>query len=106
MPDPEFSWVDIDLIEPNPWNPNVMDPDMYGKAIESIHEFGFVDPVTVRRIVGSSSFNVAKASKGEEAWLDVVRYQIIDGEHRWKAGKDHGACVKAPKGGGWERHAG
>lgn len=73
--DPTFDWVDIDLLEPNPWNPNAMDEAMFAKAIESIHRFGFVDPVTVRDIEG--------------------RLQIIDGEHRVRAAKDHsGACTK------------
>lgn len=53
---------------PNPWNPNVMDQDMLAKARASIHEFGFVDPVTVR------------AMGGED---DIRFFQIIDGEHRW-----------------------
>lgn len=91
MPEPTFEWVDIDLIEPNPWNPNVMDDEMYAKAIESIHEFGFVDPVTCRTEFRSD---------------DRLVYEIIDGEHRWKAGHDHGTCIKAKKGGGWERHGG
>ena len=54
-------------LEPNPWNPNVMDPEMFAKEVESIREFGFVDPLTVRE-------------------LESDRFQIIDGEHRWKAG--------------------
>jgi len=47
-----------------------MDQAMYAKAIASIREFGFVDPITVRTVDG--------------------RYQIIDGEHRWRAAKDEG----------------
>lgn len=107
MPDPEFKWVDIDLIEANPWNPNVMGPDMRAKEIESIHEFGFVDPVTVRRTVSEKLdvTTMANMAKGRE-WLDIVRYQIIDGEQRWTVAKDHGACARHPKGGGWERHSG
>jgi hypothetical protein len=51
-----------------------MDAEMFGKAIESIHEFGFVDPVTVREV-------------------GADRYQIVDGEHRWKAALEHSdAC--------------
>ena len=37
---------------------------------------------------------------------DVLFYELIDGEHRWKAAEDHGNCVRAKKGGGWERHRG
>jgi len=98
MSEPTFEWVDIGSISPNPWNPNAMEPEMYAKAIESIHEFGFVDPLTVRTTIGLSP------SQGKGDWLDSVRYEIIDGEHRWKAAKDHGACIRAKD--GWERHRG
>lgn len=53
------------MLEPNPWNPNQMDPEMLNSARASIDKFGFVDPVTTRTL---------------NAWS----YQIIDGEHRWK----------------------
>lgn len=64
---------------------------MYAKAIESIHRFGFVDPLTCRTEVNAAG---------------VIVFEIIDGEHRWKAAKDHGRCTRAKKGGGWERHVG
>lgn len=89
--EPSFEWVEIDLIEPNPWNPNAMDDEMYAKAIESIHEFGFVDPVTTRVELKPDNSHF---------------HQIIDGEHRWRAAHDHGTCIRAKKGGGWERHGG
>ena len=62
--------VPIDFLAPNPWNPNVQDAFIYEKEKESIRRFGFVVPVTVRE-------------KGD-------RWEIIDGEHRWKAAKDLG----------------
>jgi ParB-like chromosome segregation protein Spo0J len=65
----EPRWVDPRLLEPNPWNPNVVEPDMFAKIVASLHAFGFVDPITVRTI--------------------GVRLQIIDGEHRWRAGQNH-----------------
>lgn len=75
MADLTFSYVDIDLLKPNPWNPNAMNDEMFGKAIESIHRFGFVDPVTVREV-------------------GMYDYQIIDGEHRWRGAREHsGSCV-------------
>jgi hypothetical protein len=58
---------------PNPWNPNVMDFAMFEKEVASIEAFGFVDPLTVRQL-------------GD-------RYQIIDGEHRWRAGKRLGMVL-------------
>jgi ParB-like chromosome segregation protein Spo0J len=50
-----------------------MTPLMYSKAIESIKEFGFIDPVTVRQNPAGSP-----------------RFQILDGEHRWRVGRDLG----------------
>lgn len=66
-PAAELRWVSPDELTPNPWNPNVMDPEMLAKAEASIREFGFVDPITCRRH-GSG-------------------WQIIDGEHRWLVAK-------------------
>jgi hypothetical protein len=61
----------LDWLTPNPWNPNQMDDEQYGKALNSIREFGFVDPVTVRELGNDT-------------------YQIIDGEHRWRAARTCG----------------
>jgi hypothetical protein len=75
MSEPVFSWVDLDLLDKNTWNPNVMGDEMFSKAVESIHRFGFVDPVTVRELGG--------------------RFEIVDGEHRWRAAMGHsGSCIK------------
>lgn len=64
MSRPELVWLNPGDLRPNRWNPNVMDPDMVAKARASIHAFGFVDPVTARKLVDG--------------------YEIIDGEHRWR----------------------
>ena len=60
----------INDLVPNPWNPNVMDQEMYRKELASLRKFGYVNPVLVREL----------GSKG----------QIIDGEHRWKGLKQLG----------------
>ena len=70
MREPRVEMIRLDLLVPNEWNPNEMDPDDYTKARASIRTFGFIDPITVREL-------------GD-------RYQIIDGEHRWKAAQDEG----------------
>jgi ParB-like chromosome segregation protein Spo0J len=57
-------------LNPNPWNPNRMTAFIYAKAVESIEQFGFVDPIT--------------------AYRDEGRLVIIDGEHRWQAGMELG----------------
>lgn len=55
--------VPIDKVRPNEWNPN-RPTERVKKAIhESIEEYGFIDPVTVRLV-------------GDE-------YEIVDGEHRY-----------------------
>lgn len=61
----EIVYVDISLLDPNPWNPNVQDESTAQAERESIEEHGFIDPVTVRR---------HPTVEG--------RFQIIDGEHR------------------------
>lgn len=61
-------------LAPNPWNPNVMDPEMFQKEIASIERFGFVDPITVR-----------PSPVMRETGLGPM-WQIIDGEHRMRAG--------------------
>lgn len=61
--------VDIDSVFPNSWNPNVEDPMIFTKVKSSIQEFGFLDPLLVREI-------------------EKDTYEIIGGEHRWKAAKE------------------
>ena len=63
----EVVYIPVDRLVPNPWNPNKMSDEMLRKEIDSIKEFGFVDPIHCRT-------------------LDEV-FQIIDGEHRWIGAK-------------------
>lgn len=62
----EFRWLGLEELEPNPWNPNEMDDETFEKEIESIRKFGMIDPLTVRK-------------------MDDGQWQILDGEHRWRA---------------------
>lgn len=57
--------VAISSVEPNPWNPNKQNERQYQAEIESIVQNGFIAPILVRK--------------------NDTKYQIIDGEHRWKA---------------------
>ncbi len=68
--EPRLLWVPIDSLRPNDWNPNAMDAFMFEKAVASIRQFGFVDPITCRTL-----------NPG---------YEIIDGEHRWLAARQEG----------------
>ncbi len=65
-----MEYIPIKNIIPNTWNPNIMDSQSYQALSESFTEFGDIDPILVRDL-------------GE-------KYQIIDGEHRYKIAKDLG----------------
>jgi hypothetical protein len=66
----KISRVSVDKIFPNPWNPNKQSDFVYEKERNSIRKFGFLDPVLVRSIPEG--------------------YEIIDGEHRWRAAQEEG----------------
>jgi ParB-like chromosome segregation protein Spo0J len=70
--------VKIADCEPNPWNPNKMDAFVYAKVLDSLQEYGPIDPLTVR------PHPVMLATGRGPAW------QILDGEHRWSGAKDLG----------------
>ena len=55
----------LDKVVPNPWNPNRQNERQFEAEVESIADNGFIAPILVRKL--------------------GMRYEIIDGEHRWKA---------------------
>lgn len=57
--------IPVEKIKPNPWNPNKQSDFIFEKERASIREHGFLDPILVR-------------GKGPG-------YEIIDGEHRYRA---------------------
>lgn len=67
--------VKIEDVVPNTWNPNRMPPNQFKKLVRGISEMyektGGIPPITVRK---------HPKEKG--------KYEIIDGEHRWRAVKD------------------
>jgi ParB family chromosome partitioning protein len=65
--------VPIDKIMPNRWNPNYMDKRQFEKLGASMEEYGFVGSTIVRKVNHST-----------------CDYEILDGEHRWKAAKEKG----------------
>jgi ParB/RepB/Spo0J family partition protein len=77
----EGSMIPVDMVKPNPWNPNKLDKKKMGKIREDILQNGFIDPITVRRVFKSTL-------PGRE---ELDYYQIIDGEHRWTIMKELGA---------------
>lgn len=62
--------VDINTVFPNVWNPNRQSDFIFQKELTSIKTHGMIDPVLVREIPEG--------------------FEIIDGEHRWRACKDLG----------------
>lgn len=72
----EHRMVPITELNPNAWNDNRMSPKMYEKERRSIRDFGFIDPITVR----------PRAEGG---------YEILDGEHRWRAASEEYAAGTA-----------
>lgn len=65
--------IPITQLHPNPWNPNRMNDRQYQAAIESITTYGFIDPITARPHPDQEN-----------------AYQVIDGEHRYKAAQELG----------------
>jgi hypothetical protein len=70
--------VSVDNIEKNPWNYRGMSEAMFEKEVSSFLAFGYINAILVRRIEGKPG-----------------RFQIIDGEHRWKAAQDERVGMKA-----------
>jgi hypothetical protein len=69
----QLSVAKTDELWPNPWNPNKQSDFIYEKEKNSISKFGFIEPVQVRDFIATQS-----------PWAGR-KYQIINGEHRWKA---------------------
>lgn len=54
-------------LRPNPWNYNTQSETVFNKLVASMRRHGFVKRITVRTVPG------------------VDGYEIVDGEHRWRA---------------------
>lgn len=59
----------IGELRPNKWNYNTQSPAVFNKLVESMRRHGFTKRVITRRVP------------------DVEGHEIIDGEHRWRAGQ-------------------
>ncbi|MFH7835142.1 MAG: ParB/RepB/Spo0J family partition protein [Candidatus Aenigmatarchaeota archaeon] len=66
----EIKNININEIIPNPWNPNIMEDDIYQHLKREYERVGYLQPILVRK-------------KND-------KYEIIDGEHRWRAAKEFG----------------
>ncbi|HHT4259141.1 TPA: ParB/RepB/Spo0J family partition protein [Klebsiella variicola] len=63
--------VETGCLRPNPWNTNVVGAGNFEKLKNSIERLGFFKPILVREIDGGI-------------------YQILGGEHRWRAAVEQG----------------
>jgi len=63
---PRTSDMDPRLLQPNPWNSNIVSPDNEAKLDESVRRLGMYKPIVVRE-------------------LDDGSLQILGGEHRWQS---------------------
>ncbi|MGO3325643.1 ParB/RepB/Spo0J family partition protein [Gordonia sp. (in: high G+C Gram-positive bacteria)] len=67
-------------IEPNPHQPRtVFDEDALAELEHSIREFGLMQPIVVRELPSPT--------------VDGIRYQLIMGERRWRAGTNVGVAA-------------
>lgn len=77
--------ADVETIVPNLWNPNKMDPFMKDKLRLSITKDGFNLPIFVRPI------SAATYRPDYDELVDKgVKWEIVDGEHRWTVGSELG----------------
>ena len=67
----EFRWIEPEKLVPNQWNPNRLSDELTQKLLNDIREKGFILPIVARPI-------------------DKEKYQIVDGEHRWRIAKNIG----------------
>jgi hypothetical protein len=70
--DMQVLWLDVDQLVPNDENPNVQDDATFNGLVESIETDGWTAPLQAVSI---------GALDGKEM------YEIVAGEHRWRAGK-------------------
>jgi ParB/RepB/Spo0J family partition protein len=74
--------IKINLIEPNPWNPNKVPADIMESLVANITAHGVLQSVTVRE--------VEEPGLGGETTPGSGKYEIIDGEHRYLAATEAG----------------
>lgn len=70
----EIEKVNVEELNENPWNPNEMPEEVFDKLKQEYERVGYLQPVLVRPV----------EEDGEE------RYEIVDGEHRWRAARQKG----------------
>lgn len=85
--------VPIEFLSPNPWNYNQQDDLMFEKQKNSLEHFSLSAPIIVREVASSSSSLSVDTSSSESlsaAAPTERRYEIVDGEHRYRAALELG----------------
>ena len=78
--------VDIDLLEPNHYQPRgPMDDAKLEELARSIRSNGVIQPIIVRRIPATGAGSSLQPRSGQGPSGGRERYQIIAGERRWRA---------------------
>ena len=78
--------VDIDLLEPNHYQPRgAMDDDKLEELARSIRANGVIQPIVVRRAPSGPSGTGSSGGTSGTSGAGRDRYQIIAGERRWRA---------------------
>lgn len=98
----ELMDVDVEQIEPNLYNPNEMGDKAFEKLKEEYERVGYLQPVLVRPMPCRKVLeNLEEGEKytdkieetdrcGECKGCESDSFEIVDGEHRWRAAKQKG----------------
>lgn len=70
----EIKEIQMDLIDPNPWNPNEQDDKTFDILVEEMDTEG----------AGVGYIDLIQVVPQTDAWGVAGRYRIIGGEHRWR----------------------
>ncbi len=70
----EIKEIQVDLIDPNPWNPNEQDAKTFDILVEEMDSDG----------TGVGYIDLIQVVPQSEPWGVPGRYRIIGGEHRWR----------------------
>src|SRR5690606_18457558 len=73
--------AELHKVFPNPWNFNKMDDFTFEKQKHSLATFALSAPIVVREM---------RTERAEEVGEGERAYEIIDGEHRWRAAQELG----------------
>lgn len=87
--------VPIHLVSPNGWNPNRQTSWMFEKQKHSLETFAQSAPILVRRVPLRGNTPTSLSADGSPQALsgtlgEEYAYEIVDGEHRWRAAQELG----------------